>query len=332
MINRIYKTILQNIFILILQSTDTLYRVCVRLLYHSKIVGVIGFCFISIFVISLNLFMPVFQNINYPKNISGFYSIDVGQGDSLLFVTKNNQTILTDTGRPDSQIVDKLKKILGNQNKNIDVLILTHPDSDHVGSVDEIISSYNVSLILYSPVYVTKDDSIKSIEKIKDKTRKNGTVVLPVFAGENIKLSSGEIIHFLSPAFSGMVTPLMKKEKSEDNYFSIVSVIQSKNLIFQMADAPQKIEKVLSKNIFSVFGEDINRNNFDKIILKVGHHGSKTSSAKEFIEALSPTDAVLSYGKNNRYGHPNPEVLDILYSFPEIKIHRTISGTVYFNE
>lgn len=163
-----------------------------------------------------------------------------------------------------------------------------------------------------------------------------------------------------------MATFASKKELAEDNYFSVVSLIKSKDLIFNMADAPQKIEKVLvssAGNILSssssasaqvsetvdIFSqltnltcEKFNRNQFDKIILKAGHHGSKTSSAPEFIKKLSPTDVILSYGKNNRYGHPHKEVLDLLtdgtstpstlLNSSQIRIYRTTSGTVYFGE
>ena len=299
----------------------------------------------------------------------GFYVIDVGQGDSLLYVTKEKQTLLIDTGKPGDGIIQKLENILGRFRKKIDVVVLTHPDSDHVGEIDNILSSYNVGLILYSPIYDARPSSKKTIDEIKNKNRGQ---TLPVFAGSNLVFSEiknvNERVYFLSPSFSGMTTFINKKEIAEDNYFSVVEMIENKDVIFAMADAPQKIEKVLSSNLISnssttrssdifdstsslalITGRIFNRNDFDRIILKVGHHGSKTSSAPEFIKKLSPTDAVLSYGFNNRYGHPNKEVLDILsssssksststslspsfVSVPKIKIHRTISGTVYFGE
>ncbi len=372
------QTIWQRIFEIFLRFADAFYRVSVRLLYHSKIVGVLLVSSLIIFVTSISFFISVFNEVQTKDEIiqnsrQGFYAIDVGQGDSLLYVTKENQTILTDTGRPGSGIVQKLEKILGKYRKKIDVVVLTHPDSDHVGEIENILATYEVGLILYSPIYDVRPDSLKSIENIRSK---NHGLTLPVFAGENLNLSSKEKIYFLSPAFTGMATFANKKELEEDNYFSVVSLIKSKDLIFMMADAPQKIEKVLASlatrstfsnsasaspqrfetaDIFSqlsnLTGEEFQRNQFDKIILKVGHHGSKTSSASEFIKQLSPTDAILSYGKNNRYGHPHKEVLDLLMGgflassspassmssvslspVPQIKIHRTIFGTVYFGE
>lgn len=309
---------------------------------------------------------------NVLKNIQGFYVLDVGQGDSLLYITKENQTVLIDTGKPGSGIVQKLENILGKYRKKIDVIILTHPDSDHVGEIQSILNSYSVGLILYSPIYDARPDSKKAINEIKNKT---GVLALPVFAGENLSFSKSENLYFLSPSFEGMTTFINKKELGDDNYFSVVSIIKNKDLIFMMADAPQKIEKVLASSLplgsssysitgstlnlkLDIFnqlsnltGEKFNKNQFDKIILKVGHHGSKTSSAPDFIKKLSPTDAVLSYGKTNRYGHPHKEVLDLLgdeffgsssdTSFTsssslststKIKIHRTISGAVYFGE
>ena len=361
-----------NFFKILWLGTDTFYRVFVRLLYHSKVVGVLVLFWGVIFVTSFSFFFSIYEDIqSSQKQINGntqaipaqgaqgFYTIDVGQGDSLLYITKENQTFLIDTGSPGDLIVQKLEKILGSFKKKIDVVLLTHPDSDHVGEIANILSSYNVGLLLYSPIYDVRPNSQKSIEVIKNKNKttnktvKDVTRVLPVFAGEKLSFSPTEEVLFLSPSYSGMTTFVNKKEIAEDNYFSVVSMIKNKDAIFTMADAPQKIEKVLSSSlveppksrpysdfkldIFSqiekLTGENFSRNQFDKIILKVGHHGSKTSSAPEFIEKLLPTDAVLSYGENNRYGHPNKEVLDIFEQYsPQTKIHRTISGTVYFSE
>jgi competence protein ComEC len=330
-----------------------------------------------IFVTSISFYISVFNEAKTQSEVAqnnhqGFYVIDVGQGDSSLFITKENQTILTDTGRPGSGIVQKLEKILGKYRKKIDVIVLTHPDSDHAGEIENILANFEVGLILYSPIYDVRPDSAKSIENIR---MKNHGLTMPVFTGENLNLSSKEKIYFLSPAFSGMGTFASKKELAEDNYFSVVSLIKSKDLIFMMADAPQKIEKVLASSVSNTLlssssnreqvseyteifsqlsnltGEEFQRNQFDRIILKIGHHGSKTSSAPEFIKKLSPTDVILSYGKNNRYGHPHKEVLDLLMGgfltsastasstlptssspITKIKIHRTISGAVYFGE
>ncbi len=404
MVDNFSKTIWQGIVETVWQIIDALYRTCVRLLYHSKIVGVFALIAVIIFLTSCGFFISIFyenhhaqyntQDIQNDKNSrdasSGFYVIDVGQGDSLLYITKENQTFLIDTGKPGDGIVQKLENILGKYRKKIDVVLLTHPDSDHVGEINNILSSFNVGLILYSPIYDVRPDSKKSIDEIKNK---NKGLTLPIFAGSNLVFSENknktkdvgnqgtrynfenekisESAYFLSPSFSGMTTFINKKEIAEDNYFSVVAMIENKDAIFAMADAPQKIEKVLASNsvvksttsmsaespdifestssLATITGRKFARNDFDKIILKVGHHGSKTSSAPEFIQALSPTDAVLSYGLNNRYGHPNKETLDTLdalsgapsslssssssvISIPKIKIHRTISGTVYFNE
>jgi competence protein ComEC len=363
------QTILQKIFGLFLRIADAFYRASVRSLYHSKIVGVLSLSWIIVFVTSGGFFISIFSETRSSggqNNQQGFYAIDVGQGDSLLYITKDNQTILIDTGKPGSRIVQKLENILGKYRKKIDVVVLTHPDSDHAGEIENILASYEVGLILYSPIYDVRPDSQNAIKNIREK---NKGLTLPVFAGEKLSFSQDtesvsedkkEEVYFLSPSVSGMTTFASKKELAEDNYFSVVSFIKSKDLIFAMADAPQKIEKVLissadtsdiDPNIFSwlfnLIGEKIDRNKFDRIILKAGHHGSKTSSAPEFIKKLSPTDVVLSYGKNNRYGHPHSQVLDLFdnkfftsssssvtvsFPSPKIKIHRTISGTVYFGE
>lgn len=349
MINNFSTTIWQYFYQVIWLIMDTLYRVGIRLLYHSKVVGVFTLFVTIIFVTSCGFLL---STSFFGQNISqGFYSINVGQGDSLLYITKENQTFLIDTGKPGDGIVQKLEKILGKYKKKIDVIILTHPDSDHVGEINNIITSFNVGIILYSPIYDAGVDSKKAIKEIKGKV-KNKVLVVPVFAGSNLSFSENEKVYFLSPSFFGMTTFINKKELSEDNYYSVVAMIKNNDAIFTMSDAPQKIEKVLTstaiKDIFNatsslsnITGEIFNRKDFDKIILKVGHHGSKTSSAPDFIQRLLPTDVILSYGFNNRYGHPHKEVLDLFSSTStsslktsvlKIKIHRTISGTVYFSE
>ena len=308
-----------------IKLTDTFYRIGVRLLYHSRVVAIFGIFSILILASTLNIYISSFYT---SKNNQGFYVIDVGQGDSLLYISKENQTFLIDTGRPGNGIVMKLQKILGSDVKKIDVVLLTHPDSDHVGEIDQVLSSYNVGMILYSPIYDARDNSKKSIDDIKKKTA--GKLTLPIFAGSSLSFSENEKAQFLSPSVSNMTIFTNKKEIAEDNYFSVVTDIENlsaknKDIIFAMADAPQKIEKVL-------MNENFNLSLFDRIILKAGHHGSKTSSAPEFIKKISPTDVVLSYGLSNRYGHPHKETLDTIFSIPKIKIRRTVSGTVYFGE
>ena len=291
-----------------------------------------------VFIISVDFYTSIIFSQNDSK---GLYVIDVGQGDALLYVTKEDQTLLIDTGRPGDGIVEKLKTILGKYKKKIDIIVLTHPDSDHVGEIDSILKSYNVGLVLYSPIYDVRIDSKNSIGEIISVVKKMNGLTLPIFAGSNIKFSQNESVYFLSPSYSGMVDLTNKKDISEDNYFSVVSLIKNKDIIFAMADAPQKVERIISSSLkeVSVFdqirnltSEKLDRISFEKVILKVGHHGSKTSSSPDFIQKVFPTDAVLSYGKNNRYSHPNQETLDTLSVIPKIKIHRTIFGTVYFNE
>lgn len=187
---RLFQTIWQKIFGIFLQATDAFYRVFVRLLYHSKIVGVLALFSLIIFTTSLSFFLSVFREENsrnkFQNESQGFYAIDVGQGDSSLYITKENQTVLIDTGKPGNGIVQKLEKILGKYRKKIDVIVLTHPDSDHVGEIENILANYEVGLILYSPIYDVRSDSIKSIENIR---KKNHGLTLPVFAGENLSFS-----------------------------------------------------------------------------------------------------------------------------------------------
>lgn len=215
-------------------------------------------------------------------------------------------------------------------------MILTHPDADHDGDVKSLLKHFNVGLVLHSPIYFLRKDGLLTL--------KNFDRTLPVFTGVNLEFSEMEELKFLSPSVLSekvFENPLFTKKEIEDNnFFSVVSCFKTFDKKFLlMADAPVKIESVLIENILV---NSCMKNNYaetdldniinNQIILKAGHHGSKTSSSKKFIQTINPTDVIFSYGKNNRYKHPSKEIEEMFVEyFPKIKIHRTTGGTVYFD-
>ncbi len=315
---------------IILKILDTLYMFGVRLLYHGKVLFFAGIFLLAIFISSINIAISQFGAGLEIK--TGVYFLNVGQGDSILIITKQKQIILIDTGSPLGKLIPELKKILSDDIKRIDILILTHPDADHDGDVVSLVKHFNIGLVLHSPIYFLREDGLLTLQ--------NFNKTLPVFAGVNLQFSENESLDFLSP---GMLSenvfdaPLFSKKEIEDNnFFSAVSSFKTfdKNFLL-MADAPIKIEKVLVDNMIengfvkTIFNDMSIRQN----ILKAGHHGSKTSSAEEFVKKINPTDVIFSYGKNNRYKHPSKEIEEMFQEvFPKTKIHRTTEGTVYFGD
>lgn len=227
--------------------------------------------------------------------------LDVGQGDAIFIQAENGNQILIDGG-PDKSVFRELSKVMPFYDRSLDMIIFTHPDSDHIGGIPEILERYKVDLIMgpdvdsQSPIY----REIKDIEK--EKNIKDAIVE----KGMKISLDDG--------AYIDIIFPLRSVANLDDNDMSVVAkLVYSKTSFLFTGDSPQKIENYL----VSLSPEAINTD-----ILKVGHHGSRTSSSESFIGYASPEYAVISSGKGNRYGHPHKEVLNILDKF-EVKILRT---------
>lgn len=235
------------------------------------------------------------------------YFLDVGQGDSLLIRTKNNKSIMVDTGG--KLTYKKEKWELKNRNfdieKNtiipfiksiginkIDYLFLTHGDADHCGNSKSLIDNFNVK-----KVYLNKG-KINNCEK-----KTNGNILYEDY------LKIDNVI----------VYSLNNGNYSDENSLSIVLLLVIDNYkILLMGDAPKSVEE-----------EIIKKYNLDNIdLLKVGHHGSNTSSSKNFIGNIKPKYSIISVGENNKFGHPKESVLNNL---DDSKIYRTDEdGSIIF--
>lgn len=224
--------------------------------------------------------------------------IDVGQGDSILIQTPNKTNILVDGGHEDSSLI--IKKFLKTKKvKNIDFIIATHPDTDHIGSLDEIIDKFNVSK-LYLPNKETNSDAYYNLIQSCDK--KN---IKPQYLtrGDKINLDDNIKLTVLNPSYTHM----------DNNSNSIVFKLDYKNKSFLFTgDATSENEMDIINN-FNL--QDID-------FLKVSHHGSKNSSNEEFLKAISPDVATISSGYNNTYGHPHKDTL-LRLSQTDTKVYRT---------
>lgn len=228
--------------------------------------------------------------------------INVGQGDSILIQTPSNKTILIDGGPPEAgkKVVAYLKKKKINK---IDLLIATHPDIDHIGGLTHVMKSVEVAKILDSgKLYSTKTYAhyMKEIDKQK--------IPLEV-AKENelIKLDKRMKIRVLN-SYSG---------KKNNNQSSIALKVSFKEIDFLfMADVEREQEKKL-----------LSKYNLEADIVKVAHHGSKTSSSLAFFQEVKPKVAILTYSKTNNYGHPVNRVIKNLN-----KVNAQIYSTAVFGD
>ena len=247
----------------------------------------------KIFIIYLSF---LYFRCNFDKN-NYVYFIDVGQGDSALIVTKNNKSILIDTGGKVGSNYSLMKsnvipffKSIGI--RKLDYLFITHGDYDHAGYGIDLVNNFNVKNRF------TNKGKYNSLEK---------KLNIKSFNNSYIKIDNVEIYSLNSKLYNN---------ENSDSLVLLV-IIDNYKLLF-MGDASINTEKDIMNNY------DIG----DVFILKVGHHGSKTSSSEEFIDNVNPKYSIISVGKNNKFGHPNKEVLDNLSSS---KIYRTdIDGSIMF--
>ncbi|WP_288480082.1 ComEC/Rec2 family competence protein [uncultured Clostridium sp.] len=240
---------------------------------------------------------------NIPLNNNDYlvaHYFDVGQGDSTL-IQVNGKNILIDSGSRTAE--NKIIKYLNDLNiKKIDYLISTHPHEDHIGNMDEIIDLFEIEKF-YAPKVTTNTTSFEKM--IKALKRKNLKINILKDGTTSIDLGKNTKVSVFSPKEN-------LKDKNLNNYSPIIK-IQFKDTSFLFTGDAEKenINYVLSKNY-----------PIDSDVLKLGHHGSKTSTTKEFLEKVTPYIAIASLGENNSYGHPHKKVIDLLNSY-NIKLFRT---------
>ena len=237
--------------------------------------------------------------------------LNVGQGDAEFIQTPQKHQILIDGG-PDSSVLAELSKQMPFYDRTLDLIILTHPEKDHLYGLLEVLKRYKVENILWTGVKRQTSEWKEWIETIK----KENAEIKIAKSGEKIIFqdSNPEIyIEILYPEES-----LQGKEYKDSNDTSIVAklVVGEKSFLFT-GDAGIKEERaLLDKNISSD-------------VLKVAHHGSKYSNLEEFYQKVAPKFAVIEVGKNN-YGHPTPEVLASLEKFGIQVLRTDKNGSVKF--
>ncbi len=220
---------------------------------------------------------------------------DVGQGDSIFIETPKHKQILIDGG-PDLTILEKLGREMPFWDRSIDLVVLSHPEADHLAGLIEVVKRYKIGGILTTGIIRETSEYQEWQKTIQEEkipiyiAQANGVINLD----DNIKL----IVLYPLENLSGQVI-------KDSNNTSIVSQLVYKDFeLLLTGDIEKKIEKELLKNPPA--------GGLESDILKIAHHGSKTSTAEEFIKAVDPIIAVIQAGKDNTYGHPHQSVLDTL--------------------
>ena len=262
-------------------------------------------------IIAIFLALPVFWITLSAENKLEIAFLDVGQGDACLIKTPFGQNILIDGGA-DYKVIEELEKELQWWDRAIDLMILTHPHDDHVAGLIFVLERYNVKKILYTGVVHSAPAYLEWLKIVKAKN-------IPLMI-----IDRPQKIIFGNDCFLNIIYPrqsLLGKSVSNLNNSSIIAELDCENkTVLFMGDAEIEVEEELIKtgDLRSVE------------ILKVGHHGSNTSSHQEFLEMVNPQKAIISSGKNNKFGHPSLRIIKRLERFGAEVLRTDTDGTIRF--
>jgi len=227
--------------------------------------------------------------------------LDIGQGDSIL-IQKGIKQILIDGGPSGKTELAKLGEHLPYFDREIEIVIATHPDKDHIGGLVETARNYKIGKVFATAA--EKDTQV--FKEWKETLEYNKIETLEIWRGTEVKFDGAEM-KIIAPA--GKVDPSV----GDANDKSIVMRLDwGESSFLFTGDIESKAEREILEN-----GENI-----DVDVLKIAHHGSKYSSSESFLDAASPEDAIISVGANNSYGHPTEAVISALRA-RNINIFRT---------
>lgn len=223
--------------------------------------------------------------------------IEVGQGDSILIETPTKRTILIDGGPPEAgkEVFKFLKK---RQIKKIDLLISTHPHIDHIGGLQQIMNKIPIDEIIDSG----KTHKTRTYERYKKQIEKKNIPTSTVKRGDRIKIDPLLNIHVLNS---------YEKGKTNNESAIALHIIFNKTRFLLMSDVEKRQER-----------EIMERHSLKSDIIKIGHHGSKTSSSLAFLQSVRPKIAMLTYDVDNKFGHPTQTVINNLHHL-DVDIYST---------
>lgn len=270
---------------------------------------------IKLGIILLLFFATVFlwyvlltQAVSTSKEVLTVSFLSVGQGDAIFIESPTGVQVLIDGG-PNRSVLRELSRAMSLWDRSIDVVIATHPDLDHIGGLADVLERYTVGTLFYSfPENTTTLD-----EHMRKVASARGIQTHEALRGDVIDMGGGVLLTVLFP---DRALPFV-----DPNDASIIAhLTYGKTAFLLTGDAPQKVERYLTRLDGFLLKSDV---------LKLGHHGSNTSSSEEFIGYTDPAYAVVSAGKDNRYGHPHQEVIERMERFGVIT-KDTLSGAVTF--
>ncbi len=255
---------------------------------------------------------PLMQMASIPSHREALLTVaflDVGQGDAIYIETPDGVEALIDGG-PDTSVLRGLGQEMSMFDRSLDVVMATHEDADHIGGLVEVMKRFDIGTVL-----LTRNKSDTPLaEAWREAVVESGVSLIHPTPGTVIALGDEVTLIFFSPPLA--------HEALETNTASLVAKLTYGEVDFLLTgDAPSGIETYLTRQYGARLASEV---------LKLGHHGSDTSSAADFLSAVAPTYAVVSAGKNNRYGHPHEEVVARVATVGATLVSTAEEGTIRF--
>jgi len=261
-----------------------------------SLIGVLG-------LIAILSWIAVFANAESGQ--FKVYFFDVGQGDAIFIELPDGRQILIDGG-PNDKVVEKLNQVMPFWDRSIDIVIATHADADHITGLVPVLGHYDVGAIIWNGA----EAGTKIFREFQEAMSGENAEVIVGKCCMQFALSQDIFFEILYPLNRAGSDPA---RLSGQNDFSIViRFVYGDDSFLFTGDIERRAEyKIIEQNL------NINSN-----VLKVAHHGSKTSSSELFLGKVSPKTAVISVGRDNSYGHPHEAILQRLVKY-DIEIRRT---------
>lgn len=265
--------------------------------------------YLGILLVLLILAFSSAQSAGVQDGLLKIYFFDVGQGDAIFIQAPNGSQVLVDGG-PDAAVIERLQEVMPLSDRSLDAVVVSHPHSDHLAGLIDVLGAYEVGTVLEAK----EEYDSATFREWRAAVQKEGSAQVEAAVGKVLELGGGLTLTVVYPAES--FQQKMLKEVHEANVTVLVKYQELEVLL--TGDMESDAEQMLI-----TAGAPI-----DVDVLKIGHHGSKTSTSAAFLSATTPQVAIISVGAKNRYGHPAPSTTSRLENFG-IKYYRTdINGTV----
>ncbi|MFZ2252553.1 MAG: MBL fold metallo-hydrolase [Minisyncoccia bacterium] len=265
---------------------------------------------ITLLLLTFVSFGNILKAENQPRMLEVTF-LDVGQGDATFIESPTGTQVLIDGGKG-SVVLDPLQRVMGFFDRDIDMVVATHPDMDHIGGLIDVLKRYNVSTILMTENTSDTPAFAAFLEQVKNEEAQ----ILYARRGQVYDLGSGDA----GSTTLSILFPDRNPVGLETNTGSIVArLVYGESEYLLTGDSPQEIEEYLVS-----IGTELQSD-----VLKAGHHGSRTSTGELYVNVVAPTYAIFSAGRDNSYGHPHKEVTDRFTAHDITQINTADRGSIY---